>query len=46
MITMKMRRKSQYECDGEDVVTTRRPIWWQLWGWKEDHKTKALVGTL
>jgi len=26
MITMKMRRKSQYECDGEDVVTTRRPI--------------------
>jgi len=26
MITMKMKRKSQYECDGEDVVTTRRPI--------------------
>jgi len=26
MITMKMRRKSQYERDGEDVVATKKPI--------------------
>jgi hypothetical protein len=27
---MKMRRKPQYERDGEYVVITRRPIWWQV----------------
>jgi len=26
MITMKMRKKSQYECDGEDVGATKTPI--------------------